>query len=78
MTALTSSSPSPDLGAALQDALKSHTTALLGFSILFLAVGTAAILLPVLATFVAESLLGGLMILSGLLYSALALQLRGF
>ncbi|WP_051497723.1 HdeD family acid-resistance protein [Candidatus Contendibacter odensensis] len=81
MTALTTaltSSPSPESGAVIQDALKSHTTALLVFSILFLVVGSAAILLPVLATFVAESLLGGLMILSGFLYGALAFQLRGF
>jgi uncharacterized membrane protein HdeD (DUF308 family) len=81
MTALTTdltSPPSPNPGAALQNALQSHTTALLGFGILFLVVGTAAILLPVLATFVAESLLGGLMILSGFLYGALAFQLRGF
>ena len=44
LTTLLISPPSPDLGAALQDALKSHTTALLVFGILFLAVGTAAML----------------------------------
>ena len=81
MTALTTaltSPPSPESGAVIQDALKSHTTALLGFGILFLVVGSAAILLPVLGAFVAESLLGWLMILSGFLYGALAFQLRGF
>ncbi len=81
MTALTTaltSPPSPESGAVIQDALKSHTTALLGFGILFMVVGTAAILLPALATFVAESLLGGLMILSGFLYCGLSFQLRGF
>lgn len=77
MTALISSLP-PDTGAALQDALKSHTTALLVFGILFVVAGSAAIFLPVLATFVAETLLGGLMILSGFLYGALAFQLKGF
>ena len=81
MTALTTAlvSPSaPSSGVVIQDALKSHTTALLGFGILFLAVGTAAILLPVLGTFVAQSLLSGLMILSGFLYCGLSFQLRGF
>ena len=81
MTALTTaliSPTAPSSGAVIQDALKSHTTALLGFGILFLIVGTAAILLPVLGTFVAQSLLSGLMILSGFLYCGLSFQLRGF
>lgn len=77
MTTLTTP-PLPNPGAAIQDALKTHTTALLVFGILFLVVGSAAILLPALATLVAESLLGGLMILSGILYGALTFQLRGF
>ena len=77
MTTLTSST-SPNPGTVIQDALKSHTTALLVFGIFFLVVGSAAFLLPALATLVAESLLGGLMILSGLLYGMLAFQLRGF
>ncbi|MCB1825298.1 MAG: HdeD family acid-resistance protein [Candidatus Competibacteraceae bacterium] len=70
--------PSSNPGAAIQDALKTHTTALLVFGILFLVVGSAAILLPALATLVAENLLGGLMILSGILHGALTTQLRGF
>lgn len=77
MNTLTSQEP-PNPGTAIQDALKTHTTALLVFGILFLVVGSAAILLPALATLVAESLLGGLMILSGILYGALTFQLRGF
>lgn len=81
MTVLTTTLASPpalDSDAAIQNALKSHTTALLGFGILFLAVGTAAIVLPVLGTFLAETLLGGMMILSGFLYCGLSFQLRGF
>jgi uncharacterized membrane protein HdeD (DUF308 family) len=77
MTTLTTPPP-PNPGAALEDALKTHTTALLVFGILFLVAGSVAILLPALATLVAENLLGGLMILSGILYGALTSQLRGF
>ena len=54
MTILTTALVSPpalDSDAAIQNALKSHTTALLGFGILFLAVGTAAVLLPIIGTF---------------------------
>ncbi len=81
MTILTTALASPpalDSDAAIQNALKSHTTAFLGSGILFLAVGTAAILLPVFGTFLAETLLGIMMILSGFLYCGLSFQLRGF
>ncbi|NJM13001.1 MAG: HdeD family acid-resistance protein [Synechococcaceae cyanobacterium SM1_2_3] len=77
MTDLTSP-PLLDSDAAIQNALKSHTTAFLGSGILFLVVGTVAILLPVFGTFLAETLLGGMMILSGFLYCGLSFQLRGF